>query len=57
MDAAGEKDLSLPQEDEDEDRLIISDEPIDLNTLDVHVIDQPKNDFPELLEDDVEVLQ
>ena len=45
------------EEEADEDRLIISDEPIDLNSLDVHIIDQPKNDFPELLIDDVEVLQ
>jgi len=44
------------EEDDEDERLVISDEPIDLNTLDVHVIDQPKNDFPELLVDDVEVL-
>ena len=46
------------EEEEDyEDKLIISDEPIDLSSLDVHEIDGPKkNDFPELLIDDVEVL-
>ena len=44
-------------EDEEEYRLIISDEPIDLNTFDIHEIDKPNNDFPDLLIDDVEVLQ
>ena len=46
------------EEDDDNERLKISDQPFSLDALDVHNIEEPKLDLlPDLLIDDIEVLE
>jgi hypothetical protein len=48
----------LENEDEDNDKISISDQPFQLDTLDIHNIEEPRLDLlPDLLLDDIEVLE
>ena len=50
----------IEEEEEDDNenvKLNISDQSVELGALDIHVIDEPKMDlFPDLLIDDIEIL-
>ena len=48
----------LENEDEDNSKISISDQPFQLDTLDIHNIEEPRLDLlPDLLIDDIEVLE
>jgi hypothetical protein len=48
----------LENEDDDNDKISISDQPFQLDTLDIHNIEEPRLDLlPDLLIDDIEVLE
>ena len=48
----------LENDDDDDDKIRILDQPFQLDTLDIHNIEEPKLDLlPDLLIDDIEILE